>query len=101
MFIATNDEQHILGTATLATYTLLSGTKAWIEDVVVDSSARKQGIGQQLVLHILKFARQKGINKIDLSSRPERIAANKLYQKLGFEQRKTNIYRNEQNIIIK
>lgn len=95
VFIAVDEDRHVKGTVTLVAYTLLSGKKAWIEDVVVDASMRGQGFGKKLVAFVLDFARQNGLPKVDLTSRPERIAANKLYQHLGFRKRDTNVYRLE------
>ncbi|HAC72525.1 MAG TPA: GNAT family N-acetyltransferase, partial [Porphyromonadaceae bacterium] len=65
----------------------------WIEDVVVDENARGKGVAASLVYHALKVAREKGIEKVDLTSTPARVAANRLYQKLGFRKRETNVYR--------
>lgn len=92
IFIAKENDE-ILGTLTLIFYYIPSGKKAWIEDVVVDESARGKGIAASLINHALEIARQNGIEKVDLTSRPFREAANKLYQKLGFKQRETNFYR--------
>ncbi|GHT22192.1 hypothetical protein AGMMS4957_12070 [Bacteroidia bacterium] len=94
LFVAEEDEQ-ILGTITLATYRTLSGLKAWIEDVIVDESKRGEGIGQTLVQFALDFAQGMGIQKIDLTSNPNRLAANALYQKMGLSRRETNVYRFE------
>ena len=92
IFIAEEDNI-IVGTLTLLINQIPTGQKAWIEDVVVDSSLRGKGIGKSLIQHAIEFAKRKGIAKIDLTSRPERVAANELYKKLGFEKRDTNIYR--------
>lgn len=87
------EEEKILGTLTLVFQKIPTGEKVWIEDVIVDNAARGKGIGEKLMLYALDYIRKKGIKKIDLTSVPERIAANRLYQKLGFEKRNTNIYR--------
>lgn len=92
VFIAKENDE-ILGTLTLIFYYIPSGKKAWIEDVVVDESARGKGVAVSLINHALEIALQNGIEKVDLTSRPFREAANKLYQKLGFKQRETNFYR--------
>lgn len=94
LFIA-KENNFILGTLTLAIYTIPTGTKAWIEDVIVDTKARGKGVGEELVKTAIAYAQEKGITRIDLSSRPERVGANKLYQKLGFTIRKTNMYRHQ------
>ncbi len=87
------EKGEIVGTLTLVTYRIPTGQKAWIEDVVVDKSMRGKGMGQFLTQYAIDFAIKKGINTIDLTSSPFRVAANKLYQKIGFEKRDTNVYR--------
>ncbi|RED50597.1 GNAT family N-acetyltransferase [Seonamhaeicola aphaedonensis] len=83
----------ILGTLTLIFNKIPTGEKAWIEDVVVSENARGKGVGKLLTQFAVDYALEKGISKIDLTSSPERVAANKLYQKLGFQKRITNVYR--------
>ena len=89
----TNDEQPILGMLTLVTFEIPTGIRAWIEDVVVDNAARGQGAGQALVEAAIAHAQVLGARTVDLTSRPSREAANRLYQRCGFVQRETNIYR--------
>lgn len=91
IFIA--EEDSILGSLTLVFNKTPTGNKVWIEDVVVDINARGKGVGEKLISFAIDFVSNKGINKIDLTSMPGKIAANKLYQKLGFERRETNVYR--------
>ena len=67
--------------------------RAWIEDVVVTAAARGRGVGELLNREALRLARELGARTVDLTSRPEREAANRLYAKLGFERRETNVYR--------
>ena len=86
-------EGAIVGSLTLALFWIPTGLRAWIEDVVVDESVRGQGIGAALNLEALKLARDQGARTVDLTSRPSREAANRLYQRLGFKQRETNVYR--------
>ena len=83
----------IVGTLTLATFRIPTGVRAWIEDVVVDESARGHGVGEALNAAALHEARQRGAITVDLTSRPSREAANHLYKKIGFVQRETNVYR--------
>lgn len=83
----------IVGVATLLICNLTSGVRAQVEDVVVDSNFRGQKIGEKLIQHIVEQALLRDIRKIELTSKPARIAANKLYQKLGFKIRETNVYR--------
>ena len=79
----------------LVLFPLASGLRAWIEDVVVDESARGRGIGAALNRQAIEIARQAGARTVDLTSRPDREAANRLYARLGFNQRNTNVYRLE------
>ncbi len=83
----------IVGTLTLVTFRIPTGVRAWIEDVVVDDSARGHGVGDLLNRFALDVARRKGAKTVDLTSRPSREAANRLYQRIGFEPRDTNVYR--------
>ena len=92
-FIAELDNKNIVGILTIGTYDIPSGTKVWIEDVVVDESQRGKGFGKELMLFAIDFAKSIGAKAIELTSRPSRIAANQLYQKLGFVIHETNLYR--------
>jgi ribosomal protein S18 acetylase RimI-like enzyme len=92
MFIARVDGR-IVGSLTLAMFRIPTGVRAWIEDVVVDDSARGHGVGEALNRAALDFAKQHGAITVDLTSRPSREAANRLYQRIGFVARETNIYR--------
>jgi ribosomal protein S18 acetylase RimI-like enzyme len=83
----------IVGSLTLALFQIPTGLRAWIEDVVVDSSARGAGVGEALNTFAIAESRKRGATTIDLTSRPSREAANRLYQRLGFVQRDTNVYR--------
>ena len=82
----------IIATYSLAVTLIPTGKKGWIEDVVVDESYRGQGLGKTLLLHALAIAPQLSLSKLFLTSRPERITANQLYQRIGFTQRTTNVY---------
>jgi GNAT superfamily N-acetyltransferase len=92
MFIARIDGV-IVGTVTLVLYRIATGLKAWIEDVVVDESARGHGVGAALNLAAVDEARRQGAKAVSLTSRPSRTDANRLYQKIGFSPRDTNVYR--------
>jgi ribosomal protein S18 acetylase RimI-like enzyme len=83
----------IAGSLTLAVFRIPTGVRAWIEDVVVDGSARGHGVGEALNKAALDEARLRGAVTVDLTSRPSREAANRLYQRLGFVARETNVYR--------
>jgi ribosomal protein S18 acetylase RimI-like enzyme len=83
----------IVGTLTLVLFRIPTGMRAWIEDVVVDQAYRRQGIGAALTRAAVERARAAGARTVDLTSRPSREAANRLYRRLGFVQRETNVYR--------
>ena len=83
----------IAGALTLATFRIPTGVRAWIEDVVVDADARGHGVGEALNMAAIAEARSRGAITVELTSRPSREAANRLYQRIGFVQRETNIYR--------
>jgi ribosomal protein S18 acetylase RimI-like enzyme len=92
LFVARVDGR-IVGSLTLATFRIPTGLRAWIEDVVVDGEARGHGVGEALNRAALDEARRRGAVTVDLTSRPSREAANRLYQRLGFVARETNVYR--------
>jgi ribosomal protein S18 acetylase RimI-like enzyme len=94
LLVAVESEQ-ILGSLTLAMFRIPTGLRAWIEDVVVDESARGKGVGEALNREALRRASAAGASTVDLTSRPSREAANRLYQRLGFSERETNVYRYE------
>lgn len=83
----------IVGSMTLVVFPIPTGLRAWIEDVVVDEQVRGQGVGEALNRRAMEIALKAGAKTIDLTSRPSREAANRLYQRLGFTARETNIYR--------
>jgi ribosomal protein S18 acetylase RimI-like enzyme len=85
----------ILGSLTLVLFRIPTGLRAWIEDVVVDESARGNGVAKALNERALALAAERGVRSVDLTSRPSRAAANRLYQRLGFVRRETNVYRFE------
>lgn len=92
LFFLMKDEQ-IAGMLTVGIYYCPTGGKAWIEDVVVDKPFRGQGLSKLLIAHAIKFIQSKEIPSLMLTSNPKRIAANKLYQAMGFGRRETNVYR--------
>lgn len=83
----------IVGALTLVMFPIPTGLRAWIEDVVVDETARGQGIGAALTVEAVRLARADGARTIDLTSRPSRQAANRLYERLGFQLRDSRVYR--------
>ncbi len=95
-YLFTGEENgEIVGTISIVIYKIPSGMKAWIEDVIVDEAARGRGYGKELILFAVDFLKNKGIPSVNLTSAPSRVAANKMYQSLGFQLRDTNVYRLE------
>lgn len=92
LFVA-RDGDTIVGSLTLALFRIPTGLRAWIEDVVVDGDARGRGVGEALNQAALAHARSVGARTVDLTSRPSREAANRLYRRIGFVERQTNVYR--------
>lgn len=93
ILVARDEAGKIIGTLTLATFKTPAAMHAWIEDVVVDESARGHGVGEALTRAGIALAREKGAHAVELTSRPAREAANRLYRRLGFQLRQTNLYR--------
>jgi ribosomal protein S18 acetylase RimI-like enzyme len=85
--------RRIVGSLTLAVFRIPTGVRAWIEDVAVDSEARGKGVGEALSREALRIAGARGARTVELTSRPAREAANRLYKRLGFQIRETNVYR--------
>lgn len=92
LLVARVDDE-IVGALTLVVFRIPTGMRAWIEDVVVDEAARGHGVGEALNREALRLAKERGAITVDLTSRPSREAANRMYQRLGFTQRETNVYR--------
>ena len=93
LFIALDDSGTIIGTATLVTFRIPTGMRAWIEDVIVDENATNRGVATAMTKAMLDRARKLRCVSVDLTSRPSREAANHVYEKVGFEPRVTNVYR--------
>ena len=87
------DGGEIVGMLTLVMYRLTTGQRARIEDVVVDTRARGRGVGEALTREALRIAAHAKARSVDLTSNPDRVAANRLYTRMGFELRDTNAYR--------
>ena len=90
--VARNEKNEIIGALTLTVYRVPTGIRSIIEDVIVDNSARGQGIGEALMLRAIEIAKEKGASNISLTSNPLREAANRLYLRVGFKKRETNAY---------
>jgi ribosomal protein S18 acetylase RimI-like enzyme len=95
LLVARGDDGTVVGSLTLVQFRIPTGVGVWIEDVVVDEAARGQGTGEALVREAVSLAKAAGARAVNLTSRPDRAAANRLYQRLGFEPRETNVYRLE------
>ena len=91
--LVARDERGVVGTLTLVLFRIPTGVRAWIEDVVVDEGARGSGVGRSLNEAAMERALAAGAVSVDLTSRPSREDANRLYQRLGFSKRETNVYR--------
>jgi ribosomal protein S18 acetylase RimI-like enzyme len=87
------EKLEIIGMLSLVIFPIPTGVRAWVEDVVVNEKARGKGLGKQLTLYALEQSKKYKVVSVDLTSRPSREIANKLYQDVGFEKRKTNVYR--------
>ena len=92
LLVATEDDE-LVGMLTIATYISPTGKKAWIEDVVVEATQRGGGLGRALVEHAIGYCREVGIDTVYLTSNPKRVAANALYQSVGFGRKETNMYK--------
>ena len=90
--LAATDDGRTVGMLTLVVYRIPSGVKARIESVVVDETARGKGVGEALTRDALERAVAAGARRVELTSRPMREAANRLYPRLGFERLETNVY---------
>ncbi len=93
VLLARDAKGTIVGMTTLVLYPIPTGVRGWIEDVVVDEPSRGQGVASALVGAALEIAARSGARSVDLTSRPSREAANRLYERLGFVRRETNVYR--------
>jgi ribosomal protein S18 acetylase RimI-like enzyme len=92
LLVARGDDGGILGTLTFVLYRVSSGVKGRIEDVIVDESARGQGVGEALVREGMRLANEAGVLMLELTSMPYRQSANRLYRRLGFVRKPTNVY---------
>jgi ribosomal protein S18 acetylase RimI-like enzyme len=92
LMVARAEYGKIVGALALAVYRMPTGVRSIIEDVIVDSSARGQGVGEALMMCAIELAKQKGAGNISLTTNPMREAANRLYLRVGFKRRETNVY---------
>ena len=91
--VAARDQERIVGVGLVCVIQKFRGRYGYVEDMVVDESLRGRGIGSAVMMELINCARADNISTLELSTRPERAAANHLYQKLGFIQKETNVYR--------
>lgn len=92
--IAFNDKGKAIGMVVLMIYPLIEGyRKGWLEGMVIDENYRRQGIGEKIMKKAIDESKINGLRSLNLTSRPERLAANKLYKKSGFKKVETNVYR--------
>lgn len=92
LMVARNERRELIGAITLTVYRVPTGVRSIIEDVIVDNSARGQGVGEALMARAIEVARDKGASNISLTCNPMRESANRLYQRMGFKKRETNAY---------
>jgi ribosomal protein S18 acetylase RimI-like enzyme len=92
LLVARDDDNRVMGTLTFVLYRVASGVKGRIEDVIVDESARGQGVGETLVREGMRLANEAGVLMLELTSMPYRQSANRLYKRLGFVRKPTNVY---------
>jgi ribosomal protein S18 acetylase RimI-like enzyme len=92
LLVARDDDGRVLGTLTLVLYRVSSGVKGRLEDVIVDESARGRGVGEALTREGMRRAAEAGVLMLELTSMPYRQAANRLYRRLGFVRKPTNVY---------
>ena len=95
VFVACNDDEgsRIVGTATLVTFRIPTGLRARVEDVVVDETARGQRVGEALTQACIDKAATLGCKNVDLTSNSARQSAHRLYERMGFQVRDTNVWR--------
>ena len=91
--LVAREADRIVGMLTLVIFRIPTGVRAWIEDVAVDAEARGKGVGEALSREAIRIAASRNVRTVELTSRPKREAANRLYGKIGFEPRDTNVYR--------
>lgn len=96
LFVARRkNNKEIVGMLTLIVYRIPVGKKGWLEDLVIDKVYRNKGIATKLIHYAIGNAKANGVLYVNFTSRPEKKDANRLYRRLGFEKRNTNVYRIE------
>jgi len=93
ILLVVEENEKIIGCLTIVFFRIPTGLKAKIEDVVVDQKSRGKGVGETMIRHAIQLLNSMNVKYVDLTSRPSRESANRLYHKIGFEQRETNVFR--------
>ena len=91
--LVAKDGQKIIGIGMVVIYNVPTEKRAWLEEIIVDEAYRGQGLGEKISKELLEIARREKVSRVYLSSKPTRVAANKLYQKMSFEPKETNVYK--------
>lgn len=91
--LVVRDGGRIVGAATLVTFPLPTGLRGHVDDVVVDEAMRGKGIARTLLMRMTELASERGLRTLDLTSRPSRESALRLYESVGFVRRETNVLR--------
>ena len=86
------DGEKLAGMALMCNYTVISGYKGWVEDVVVAHNYRGKGLGRKLMNRLLEEGKKKGLSEILLFSNEKRQAAISLYKSLDFKQKHSGLY---------
>jgi ribosomal protein S18 acetylase RimI-like enzyme len=93
--LVAREDGAVVGMLTLVTFRAPTGVRARVEDVVVDEGSRGRGVGEALVQEALRRASEGGARTVELTSRPQRDAANRMYERIGFRLRDTRVYRRD------
>lgn len=93
ILMTVQDEGKIIGMATLYVMPTTEKRVGHVDDVVVSSEYRGQGLGEKLMRALIDAARERGVSSLHLTSRPARVAAQKLYEKVGFKKRETDVFK--------
>src|SRR6185312_3803799 len=95
LFIVVKDDKKVIGMATGYLITKFGKRTGFVEDVVVDDGYRGQGLGQKVMEKLLEESKKAGATQMYLTSGHDRVAAQSLYQKLGFKKRDTDVFKLE------
>ncbi len=98
--LSDDDWQAVPSEAYAGTLTLVLLQTPWhilahVEEVIVDSAHEGKGVGKKLMMKAIEVGRENGVKQFDLTSSPNKVAAQALYEKVGFKKRDTNNWRLE------